>query len=311
MSLNLIRIATRQSPLATQQAGFIRQQLLSLYPALTVELKGFSTEGDRFLATPLAKIGGKGLFVKELEQAMLNGEADMAVHSMKDMPVEVPDGLVLKTICERHDPHDAFVSNRFNSLQELPQRAIVGTSSLRRASQLLALRPDLTIVSLRGNVNTRLRKLDEGEFDAIVLAAAGLKRLGFADRIKQKLQPPDFIPAVGQGALGLECRSDDFELHQLLEKLAHTETAQCVLAERAMNLHLGGGCQVPIAGFATLIADQVHLQGIVARPDGSLVLRSARQGPANNPEQLGKQVAQDLLAQGAQQILNEVYGSTR
>jgi hydroxymethylbilane synthase len=295
--------------LALQQAEFIKQQLQKLHPTLQVELKGFTTEGDRFLATPLAKIGGKGLFVKELEQAMLNHEADIAVHSMKDMPVDVPPGLVLKVICERHDPRDAFVSNQFDSLQELPKNAIVGTSSLRRQCQTLALRSDLQVVSLRGNVNTRLRKLDEGQFDAIILAAAGLKRLNFADRIKQKLKPPEFLPAVGQGALGIECRSDDEGLHQLLEKLAHDETTQCVLAERAMNFHLQGGCQVPIAGYATIDAGQICLQGLVARPDGSLVLRSKMMGPVNHPEELGKRVADDLLAQGAAQILAEVYGS--
>jgi hydroxymethylbilane synthase len=290
-----------------QQAEFIKQQLQKLYPTLQVELKGFSTEGDRFLATPLAKIGGKGLFVKELEQAMLNHEADIAVHSMKDMPVEIPPGLTLKTICERHDPRDAFVSNQFNSLQELPKHAVVGTSSLRRKCQVLAVRPDLRVVNLRGNVNTRLRKLDEGEFDAIILAAAGLKRLDFAKRIKQLLKPPEFLPAVGQGALGIECRSDDAALHQLLEKLAHDETTQCVLAERAMNLYLHGGCQVPIAGYATIDAGQICLQGLVGRPDGGLVLRSKMLGPVNHPEELGRRVAEDLLAQGAQQILAEVY----
>ena len=310
MHSTIVRIATRQSPLAMQQAEFIKQQLQQLYPALQVELKGFSTEGDRFLATPLAKIGGKGLFVKELEQAMLNQEADIAVHSMKDMPVEIPPGLILKTICARHDPRDAFVSNRFNTIQELPKGAVVGTSSLRRKCQILALRPDLQIVNLRGNINTRLRKLDEGEFDGIILAAAGLKRLDFAKRIKQLLKPPEFLPAVGQGALGIECRSNDTALHQLLEKLAHDETTQCVLAERAMNFYLHGGCQVPIAGYATLDAGQICLQGLVGRPDGGLVLRSKMLGPVNHPEELGKRVADDLLSQGAEQILAEVYGTT-
>ncbi len=310
MHSTIVRIATRQSPLAMQQAEFIRQQLQQLYPALQVELKGFSTEGDRFLATPLAKIGGKGLFVKELEHAMLNHEADIAVHSMKDMPVEIPPGLILKTICERHDPRDAFVSNRFNTIQELPKGAVVGTSSLRRKCQILAIRPDLQIVNLRGNINTRLRKLDEGEFDGIILAAAGLKRLDFAKRIKQLLKPPEFLPAVGQGALGIECRSNDTALHQLLEKLAHDETTQCVLAERAMNFYLHGGCQVPIAGYATIDAGQICLQGLVGRPDGGLVLRSKMLGPVNHPEELGKRVADDLLSQGAEQILAEVYGTT-
>jgi len=305
-----IRIATRKSPLAMQQAEFIKSQLLKHHPELKVELKGFSTEGDRFLATPLAKIGGKGLFVKELEQAMLNNEADIAVHSMKDMPVEIPQGLSLQAICERHDPRDAFVANAYNSLADLPRGAVIGTSSLRRSCQVLALRPDLKLVSLRGNINTRLRKLDEGEFDAIILAAAGLKRLNFAERIKQLLKPPEFLPAVGQGALGIECRSDDNPLHKLLAKLIHEETTQCVLAERAMNYYLHGGCQVPIAGYATVDAGQICLQGLVGKPDGSRVLRSKMQGPINQPEQLGKRVAEDLLAQGAQAILEEVYGTT-
>lgn len=303
-----IRIATRQSPLALQQAEFIKQQLQKFYPELQVELKGFTTEGDRFLATPLAKIGGKGLFVKELEQAMLDHEADIAVHSMKDMPVDIPEGLTLTAICERHDPRDAFVSSRYRTIHELPREAVLGTSSLRRKCQVLALRPDLNIINLRGNVNTRLRKLDQGEFDAIILAAAGLKRLGFSERITQLLKPPEFIPAVGQGALGLECRSDDTALRQLLTKLAHDETTQCVLAERAMNFHLHGGCQVPIAGYATIDAGQICLQGLVGRPDGSLMLRSKMFGPVNQPELLGKRVAEDLLSQGAKQILNEVYG---
>lgn len=307
MMKNYIRIATRKSPLALQQAEFIRQQLQSFYPHLKIELKGFNTKGDRFLASPLSKIGGKGLFVKELENAMLNDEADLAVHSMKDMPVDIPKGLNLQVICARHDPRDSLVSSHFNSLEELPHQAIIGTSSLRRKCQVMALRPDLKVVDLRGNVNTRLRKLDEGEFAAIILAAAGLKRLGIADRIKQMLKPPGFLPAVGQGALGIECRSDDNDLHQLLKPLAHDETTQCVLAERAMNLHLHGGCQVPIAGYATLDAGQICLQGMVGRPDGSLLLRSRMSGPVTQPEQLGKRVAEDLIAQGAQQILAEIY----
>jgi hydroxymethylbilane synthase len=261
MDFSVIRIATRQSPLAIQQASFIQAQLQKLAPKVRIELVGLSTEGDRFLATPLAKIGGKGLFVKELEQAMLDGRADIAVHSMKDVPVVITAGLTIKAICERHDPRDALVTNRFNSLQELPRGAVVGTSSLRRACQLASLRPDLKIVSLRGNVNTRLRKLDAGEFDAIVLATAGLKRLNLAERITQLLKPPEFIPAVGQGALGIECRSDALALHPLLEKLLHEETSQCVQAERAMNYYLQGGCQVPIAGYATVDAGQLCLQG--------------------------------------------------
>lgn len=303
-------IATRKSPLAMQQAEFVKNLLEKYHPHLQVELKGFSTEGDRFLSSPLAKIGGKGLFVKELERAMIEGEADLAVHSLKDMPAVTPDELVLHTICKRHSPFDAFVSNRFNSLQELPPQAIVGTSSLRRQAQLLALRPDLKVISVRGSVNTRLGKVDSGECDALILAEAGLKRLGFDERIRHIIQPPDFIPAVGQGALGLECRKHDEVLYQLLEPLADEETTICVRAERAMNAHLRGGCQVPIGGFAVIKDGVIDLQGLVGQPDGSVILRSHKQGSIEYPERLGEQVAEELLSQGAREIIDAVYKKT-
>ena len=244
---DIIRIATRKSPLALWQAEYIQQRLLELNPGLQVELVKMVTQGDKILDTPLAKVGGKGLFVKELEVGMLNGDADIAVHSMKDVPVEFPAGLHLAVICEREDPRDAFVSNRFTSIEDLPHGATVGTSSLRRQCQLRAWRPDLKISDLRGNVNTRLAKLDEGKYDAIILASAGLIRLGFSDRIRAFLDTDICLPAIGQGAVGVECRVDDERINALLEPLNHERTHTCVMAERAMNHRLEGGCQVPIA----------------------------------------------------------------
>ena len=302
-----IRIATRQSPLALWQAEFVKAELERHHPGIQVELLGFTTQGDKILDSPLAKIGGKGLFVKELETAMLEGKADIAVHSMKDVPVDFPEGLGLTTICEREDPADAFVSNSFASIDELPQGAIVGTSSLRRRCQLLQARPDLDIRDLRGNVNTRLRKLDDGEYQAIVLAVAGLKRLKMADRIRSALPFELALPAVGQGAVGIECRMDDTETLKLLEPLHHQPTATRVLAERAMNARLHGGCQVPIAGFAELDGNTLRLRGRVGSPDGKQLLKAEASGPADQPEQLGQQVADTLLLQGAGAILSEVY----
>ena len=302
-----IRIATRQSPLALWQAEFVKAELERHHPGIQVELLGFTTQGDKILDSPLAKIGGKGLFVKELETAMLEGKADIAVHSMKDVPVDFPEGLGLTTICEREDPADAFVSNSFASIDELPQGAIVGTSSLRRRCQLLQARPDLDIRDLRGNVNTRLRKLDDGEYQAIVLAVAGLKRLKMADRIRSALPFELSLPAVGQGAVGIECRMDDTETLKLLEPLHHQPTATRVLAERAMNARLHGGCQVPIAGFAELDGKTLRLRGRVGSPDGKQLLKAEASGPADQPEQLGQQVADTLLLQGAGAILSEVY----
>ena len=304
-----IRIATRKSPLALWQAHFVQSRLQQLSPQLRVELLPMSTKGDKILDSPLAKVGGKGLFVKELEQAILAGDADIAVHSMKDVPVEFPDGLGLSIICERDDPRDAFVSSRFPSLAELPAGSRVGTSSLRRQCQLRASRPDLQVLDLRGNVNSRLAKLDAGEYDAILLAAAGLKRLGLQARITTLLPPEQSLPANGQGAVGIECCLDDDELLTLLAPLEHGPTRQRVLAERAMNRALQGGCQVPIGAYAELEDDQLWLRGLVGSPDGRQILRAERRGPACAPETLGQTLAEQLLAQGAARLLTEVYGS--
>ena len=307
MAARTLRIATRKSPLALWQANFVKDRLEALHPDLQVELVPMSTQGDKILDTPLAKVGGKGLFVKELETAMLEGRADIAVHSMKDVPVEFPDGLGLHTICEREDPRDAFVSNHFNQIDELPQGAVVGTSSLRRQCQLRAARPDLVIRDLRGNVNTRLAKLDAGEYDAIILAAAGLKRLDMAHRIAAFIEPEQSLPANGQGAVGIECRLDDHELHALLAPLEHPETRIRVLTERAMNRALQGGCQVPIGAYALVQGEEVWLRGLVGSPDGARVIRDEIRGPLAEGEALGHTLAQRLLAAGADVILAEVY----
>lgn len=303
----IFRIATRQSPLALWQAQYVQQRLMAAHPGLHVELLPMVTKGDVILDTPLAKVGGKGLFVKELELAMLEGRADLAVHSMKDVPIDFPPGLGLVTICEREDPRDAFVSNRYNSIDELPQGAVVGTSSLRRQCQLSARRPDLIIRSLRGNVGTRLGKLDAGEYDAIILAAAGLKRLGLEDRIRQAMPAEISLPAVGQGAVGIECRVDDAELITLLQALNHDDTAVCVRAERAMNTRLEGGCQVPIGSFAVLEDDQLWLRGLVGAPDGSQMVMGERRGPRDQALQMGISLAEELLNAGARDILRDVY----
>ena len=307
MSKQTIRIATRKSPLAMWQAEFVRDSLIAAHPGLEVELLGMSTQGDKILDSPLAKIGGKGLFVKELEVCILEGDADIAVHSMKDVPVEFPEGLHLAVICEREDPRDAFVSNTFKTLDELPQGAKVGTSSMRRQCQLRERRPDLQIIDLRGNVNTRLRKLDEGQYDAIILAAAGLIRLGFNDRITQLLETDISLPAIGQGAVGIECRADDKRVNGLLAALNDAETYTRVIAERAMNNRLEGGCQVPIAGYAVLDGDTLHLRGLVGQPDASEMIRGEVSGPASEAEQLGTSLADDLLSRGAKEILDALY----
>ena len=303
-----IRIATRKSPLALWQAEFVKAELEQLHPGINVELLAMTTKGDKILDAPLAKVGGKGLFVKELETAMLEGRADIAVHSMKDVPMEFPEGLMLSTICEREDPRDAFVSNQYRSLAELPHGRRVGTSSLRRQCQLRGQRPDLDIIDLRGNVNTRLRKLDDGEYDAIILASAGLIRLEMADRIRERISTEDSLPAGGQGAVGIEIRSDDERLKELLAPLHHPDTADRVIAERAMNRHLQGGCQVPIACYATLEGDELYLRGLVGKPDGSQTLTSERRGPRTEAEAIGIAVAEELLEQGAAEILKAVYG---
>lgn len=307
MTDNIIRIATRKSPLALWQAEYVRDRLLAIHPGLQVELLGMTTQGDKILDSPLAKIGGKGLFVKELEQGMLDGRADIAVHSMKDVPVEFPEGLHLAVVCEREDPRDAFVSNRFATLTDLPQGAKVGTSSLRRQCQLRALRPDLQILDLRGNVNSRLAKLDKGDYDAIILAAAGLIRLGFQDRITTFIEPELSLPAIGQGAVGIECRRDDPRVNKLIAPLNDPATWTRVQAERAMNEKLQGGCQVPIAGHAILESNQLYLRGLVGRPDGREMVRGEIRGPASQAAQLGVTLAEDLLKRGARVILDELY----
>ncbi|EAS62929.1 hydroxymethylbilane synthase [Photobacterium angustum] len=309
MSNQPIRIATRKSPLAMWQAEFVKAELEQAHPGIIVELVPMITKGDIILDTPLAKVGGKGLFVKELEVAMLEGRADIAVHSMKDVPVEFPEGLGLVTICEREDPRDAFVSNKYNNIDELPQGAIVGTSSLRRQCQLRAQRPDLIVNDLRGNVNTRLRKMDEGQYDAIILACAGLKRLKMEDRIRSEIAPEVSLPAVGQGAVGIECRLDDTRVRQLLAALSDQATTTRVLCERAMNNYLQGGCQVPIGSYAELEGDQIWLRALVGEPDGSKIVRAEIRGPIEQAEQLGETLAEQLLNDGARDILDRLYGN--
>jgi hydroxymethylbilane synthase len=290
------------------QAEYVAARLTAAHPDLQVELIPMSTKGDKILDTPLAKVGGKGLFVKELEVAMLEGRADIAVHSMKDVPVDFPEGLILHTICEREDPRDAFVSNRYATLDELPAGAVVGTSSLRRQCQLRAKRPDLEIKDLRGNVNTRLAKLDAGEYDAVILACAGLLRLEMADRIRATLSPEQILPAVGQGAVGIECRSEDHATQALLQALQHDTTAARVHCERAMNLRLQGGCQVPIGSYAEIIDNKLWLRGLVGHPDGSVTYTAEARGDIEDAIRLGQQVAEQLLAQGADKVLQQVYG---
>ena len=305
----ILKIATRQSPLALWQANFVKNRLEDHYPQIKVKLISMVTKGDVILDTPLAKIGGKGLFVKELENALLEKCADIAVHSMKDVPMQFPKGLGLSVICKREDPRDAFVSNKYQSLDELPQGSIVGTSSLRRQCQLKQLRPDLDIRSLRGNVGTRLTKLDNGDYDAIILAAAGLIRLGMPNRITSFIETTQFLPAAGQGAVGIECRSDDAEVQALLAPLADPETTACVLAERAMNAHLQGGCQVPIGGYAVLENGHIYLRALVGALDGSKIIYAEGKNTLENAEILGVQIAEKLLAQGADRILADVYSA--
>ncbi len=308
MTDKTIRIATRQSPLALWQAEFVKQELESAHPNLIVELVPMVTKGDIILDTPLAKVGGKGLFVKELETAMIENRADIAVHSMKDVPVEFPDGLGLVTICERGDPRDAFVSNHYETLDALPAGAVVGTSSLRRQCQLRAKRPDLIIKDLRGNVGTRLGKLDNDEYDAIILACAGLQRLNLHDRIRQAMPAEQSLPAVGQGAVGIECRLNDQRVIDLLAPLNDAETATRVLCERAMNNRLQGGCQVPIGSYSELQGDQIWLRALVGEPDGSEIIADEITGPIDQAEALGTTLAERLLSQGADRILSRLYG---
>lgn len=296
-------IASRESALAMWQAEFIRDSLRALYPQTEVSILGMTTQGDQILDVTLSKIGGKGLFVKELETALENGSADIAVHSLKDVPMNLPAGFMLACIGEREDPRDAFVSNDFEDLASLPAGSVVGTSSLRRECQLRARFPHLDIQPLRGNVQTRLRKLDEGKYAAIILAAAGLKRLGLGARIRTIISSEDSLPAVGQGALGIECRTDRSDLVALLAPLHHPHTAACVLAERAMSRALNGSCQVPLGGFAEVQDGQLRMRGFVANPDGSDLMRAEQVGSLDAPEALGDAIAQALRAQGADKIL--------
>lgn len=303
---DILRIATRKSPLALWQANEVARQIKEHNPELTVELVTMSTKGDKILDTPLAKVGGKGLFVKELEVGMLEGKADIAVHSMKDVPVAFPDGLHLPIIMQREDPTDAFVSNNYTSIDELPEDAVIGTCSLRRQTQLREYLPKLQIKDLRGSVNTRLDKLDNGDFDAIILASAGLKRLGFGERITESISTEKSLPAVGQGALGIECRVDDERVAKIIAPLFDQDTFDRVSAERAMNNRLNGGCQVPIAGYAELDGEQIVMRGLVGYPDGSKIYRANASGERSDAVAIGTAVAEDILEQGGQAALDAV-----
>lgn len=303
LSPQKIIIASRESLLAMWQAKFIQKRLGELYPQTEVSILGMTTRGDQILDQSLAKIGGKGLFIKELEQALEDGRADIAVHSMKDMPMNVPEGFKLAAITEREDPRDAFVSIHYSGLDALPEGSVVGTSSLRRESQLRAQFPHLEVHPLRGNVQTRLRKLDEGQYAAIILAAAGLKRLGLSDRITALLSPEQSLPAVGQGALGIECRADRTDLVALMQPLHHQETAYCVEAERALSRVLGGSCQVPLGAFAEISDGTLQLRGFVAQPDGKRIVSDALNGKPETGITMGQQLAQKLINKGAGEIL--------
>jgi hydroxymethylbilane synthase len=307
----LLRIGTRGSKLALAQSAWVKARIESEHPRIRVELVKIKTKGDRILGLPLSKVGGKGLFVKEIEDALLKGAVDLAVHSMKDVPAELPEDLEISVFPKREDPRDAFVSVRHKAIDQLPKGATVGTSSLRRAAQLLHLRPDLRVISMRGNVDTRLRKLDSGEVQAVILAAAGLRRLGLSRRISRLLPPSRFLPAVGQGMLGVELRRKDRQVKSLLKFLNDEETEKTAGAERAFLKRLGGGCQVPVAGFAKLKVNTLHLEGMVAELDGSLILRKKMRGSDQKPEKLGRALAEDLLSSGADRILDRIYGETR
>lgn len=306
-----LRIATRKSPLAYWQANAVKAQLEKYYPSIQIELFPLVTEGDKHLESSLSKLGGKGLFVKELEKALLNGDADIAVHSMKDVPMDLAKGLTLAAICEREDARDVLISSSGESLKQLPSGSCIGSSSLRRQSQLMALRPDLTVQMLRGNVGTRLEKLAAGEYDAIILAAAGLIRLQKTSCISEYLETNYFLPAPGQGALGVESRSEDSELLSLMAVLNHKPTYDCVMAERALSRQLGGSCQVPIAAYAVCLPnEQLRLRGLVANPDGSLLVKVEKHGRVSEAEKLGIAAARELLAQGADRILQDLSSSS-
>ncbi len=303
-----IVLGTRGSRLAMWQAEWVKAALEATGKGITVELSKIKTTGDKILDVPLAKVGGKGLFVKEIEEAMLRGEIDIAVHSMKDVPTDFPDGLHLAVICEREDPRDALISNSFSSFYDLPHGARVGTSSLRRSCQLLSIRPDLNILSLRGNLDTRLGKLDEGQFDAIILAAAGVKRLGWQDRITQYLSTDISLPAIGQGAIGIECRRDDAEINLLIGALNHNNSYICVSSERACLKKLEGGCQVPIAAHAEINGEWLTVRGLVGSLDGKTIIKSKMEGNVESAGVLGESLGHDLLDKGAKAILDQVYG---
>lgn len=314
MTKNKIVIGTRASKLALWQAEWVKSELQKINPGLEIELNKIKTSGDKILDVPLAQVGGKGLFVKEIEEAMLRGEADIAVHSMKDVPTEFPSGLELAVICEREDPRDAFISAKKNSefkiknFKDLPRAASVGTSSLRRSCQLLSLRPDIRIMQLRGNLETRFRKLDEGQFDSMILAVAGVKRLGWADRITAVLEPDLSLPAIGQGAVGIECRIDDEHTQKLIAPLNHNESAICVRAERALLKRLEGGCQVPIAAYARIINGKLTMDSLVGSISGDRIIRESSLGEPGEGETIGIELAELLLSRGADSILSEVYG---
>lgn len=314
MTKNNIVIGTRGSKLALWQAEWVKAELERISPALEITLNKIKTTGDKILDVPLAKVGGKGLFVKEIEEALLRGEADLAVHSMKDVPTEFPDGLHLAVICEREDPRDAFIAPvqgskfKVQSFRELPECAALGTSSLRRSSQLLSIRPDLKIVQLRGNLETRFRKLDEGQFDAMILATAGVKRLGWDKRITEVIEPQISLPAIGQGAVGIECRINDEFINQLIAPLNHKETWICVRAERALLKRLQGGCQVPIAAYATIKDGRLIMDGLVGSVTGDRIIKEHLEGNIEDAEKIGIALGEKLLSKGADKILAEVYG---
>lgn len=308
MSEHQITIATRESPLAIKQTEWVRDRLLECFPQLDIKLLGMTTQADKMVNISLEKLGGKGWFVKELEEALYDGRADMAVHSMKDVPMDLPSGLTIPVICEREDPRDAFVSNQFASLATMPAGAVLGTSSLRRQTQIKKFRPDLNMLSLRGNVNTRLQRLDEGQFAGIVLAAAGLKRLSFEKRINEYLAPGICLPAAGQGALGIECRADNSNIINLINPLNHVETHACVLAERAVCKRLQGGCTVPIGAYATLFGNQLTLNGLIANGSGTHVLYAEASDHIKNALAIGARVAESLIEQGAEDILRAFRG---
>jgi hydroxymethylbilane synthase len=301
-----LKIATRKSPLALWQAEHVKKCLLEAHADLTVELVTMTTEGDRFLDAPLVAVGGKGLFIKELEQALLEGRADIAVHSMKDVTIDLPDELALPVIMEREDTRDVFISNTYQKIEDLPENAVLGTSSLRRQSQVKALHPKIELKDLRGNVGTRLGKLDAGEYDAIMLAAAGIIRLGMSERITQLIPPSILLPAIGQGAIGIECRAGDDVVHELIAPLNHSDTSICVQTERAFSRRLFGGCQLPIAGQASIVDDEVQLTGLIARVDGSEVIKSEQKGSVSDIENVGIALAETLLQRGGDKILKEL-----